>query len=523
MRLHLRNGLRTLLGCAILFSAVACGDVEMFDGEFGIEGEAKPELAVPVAYGSLSMWDVLDNEDNDYIEVSGDTLVFMYSDPNIIEDMSVEEFFEVESLDIEIQTSPITLPDIGIVLPEDVKVDGLWASTKIEFTEGVELNELDFFADYELSIAETDFDYQLKIHVDELYTKDGEQFERVINGRAGSPYAERTNMEFDARFEGEPVFHISYEIVVPKGEVISGPVSLEMSLSNMDYLFAVGSFGEAISATIDEGSFSMGSIDFLNQIQGNFSFLEPQVSLNLRNKGIGVPFAADLFMTATNKEGESATLELNNDAEFVVPGNGDIAHTENINFIFNNQNSTIVDFISLPPVGDITYGGDLRVVGSASKRMDTIWHSASVGLGVDVRIPFVVSAEGMSYSDTIVDLSLSDVDFLESGALSLILENEIPLNLKVKGLRLLGENNVLLTNIAPEGEGKVSAANGSQASKSTVAFVLGKEDVEALCDTESIGLDIVLSTNGAAVVKASQELKFKIIVTAKADLSDIIE
>ncbi|MBR2981515.1 MAG: hypothetical protein IKC67_05260 [Odoribacter sp.] len=522
MQSKVKIGLRTFFGCAVLLLMSACGDIDMFDGDFGIQGDAKPELIVPAVYGSLSMWDVLDSEDNDYIKVSGDTLVFVYEDPTIINDMSVDEFFEVESLDIEIETEPITLPNVGVVLPSDVEVEGVWASTKIEFTDSVELCELDFFADYEIAIAETDFDYNLTITVDELYVN-GVPFKREINGKAGSAYVEHTNMEFDARFVGEPIFHISYKVTVPAGQVISGPVALEMSLTNMDYLFAVGHFGESISATIEEDSFSMGSIDFLEQIQGSFSFLEPQVTLNLRTKGVGVPFAADLYMTASNKKGESATLELKDGAEFIVPGNGDINHTENINFVFNNQNSTIVEFISLPPVGDITYGGSLRVVGGDVHRLDTIWHTASVGLGVDVKIPFVVSAEGMTYSDTIQDISMSDVDMLESGTLSLILENEIPLALQVKGLCLLNKDNNLLADITPDGEGKVAGANGSQPGKSTVVFPLDNKDMEALCESEAIALDLVLSTNGAAVVKASQKLNFKIVVAAKADLSDVIE
>ncbi len=522
MQSKVKSWMRTLLGCAVLLSVSSCGDIDMFDGEFGIQGEAKPELVVPAVYGSLSMWDVLDSEDNDYIKVSGDTLVFVYEDPDVIEDMNVDEFFEVESLDIEIETEPITLPNVGVVLPADTEVDGVWASTKIEFTEGVELRELDFYADYEIAIAETDFDYHLTITVDELYVN-GEPFKRVIDGKAGSAYVERTNIEFDARFVGEPIFHISYQVTVPAGQVISGPIALEMSLTNMDYLFAVGNFGESISATIEEDSFSMGSIDFLEQIQGSFSFLEPQVILNLRSRGVGVPFTADLYMTASNKQGESATLELKNGVEFVVPGNGDINHTQNINFVFNNQNSTIVEFISLPPVGDITYGGSLRVVGDDAQRLDTIWHTASVGLGVDVKIPFVVSAEGMTYSDTIHDISMSDIDMLESGTLSLILENEIPLTLQVRRLCLLSEDGTMLSDITPDGDGKVSGANGAQPGMSTVVFSLDSKDMEALCESESIALDFVLSTNGAAVVKASQKLNFKIVVAAKADLSDVIE
>ena len=506
---------------AVMVTFVACGDADMLNGDFGIEGEVKPEFTLPIAHGSLSLWDVLDTEDNVYLIVSNDTLVFVYSENNIVDDMKVEDFFDVSSLDISIETEPITLPNMNIVLPVPVEVDGLFASTKIEFTEGVELTELDFWANFKVEIPALDFDYKMEIKVEELYMADGSPFTIEIDGKKGTSYIYDEYLEFDARFVNDPIFHIKYNVFVPAGEIITGTIDLSMSLTDMDYKFAVGDFSEMEPVKIDEGTFSLGSIEFLEEIGGSFKFLDPEVSLKIRNCGIGVPFFADIKMTATNKDGDSADLKLKDGYSLIIPANSNPDETVTSAISFNNENSTIVDFFALPPIGDVTYEGTLGVVKHEKK--DTIWHTASIGMDVDVRVPFALEAEGMNYSDTITDISLSDVDMLESGAIKLVLENEIPLNLTIPSLRLLDANNNLLTSISASGDGGVLAGTIGNPVKSSVEFVLTPGAIETLTDTEAIALDIVLSTDGEAVVMASQELKFKLIVTAKADLSDIID
>ena len=92
------------------------------------------------------------------------------------------------------------LPNMNIVLPTPVEVDGLYASTKIEFTEGVELSELDFWANFKVEIPALDFDYTMQLIVEELYLSDGTPFAIDINGKKNSPYVYDNYLEFDARF-----------------------------------------------------------------------------------------------------------------------------------------------------------------------------------------------------------------------------------------------------------------------------------------------------------------------------------
>lgn len=506
----------------VFAALVACGDMDLFDyDEIGIEGEITPTLTLPVGTGSLTIWDVLDSQDNDYLVVSGDTLVFEYSEPGIIDDMKVEEFFDVNSIDIEFETSPIDLGEWGITLPAPMHVEGIWASTKIGFTDGVEVSELDFWADFKLEIPATDFEYTLEITVDELYMHDGTPFHREIVGVPGKAYSELNNLEFDARFVGEPIFHIEYKIDVPAGEVISGDVHPEMSLSNLDYKFAVGDFSEMEPVSLDPDYFSLGSVDFLEEISGSFRFMEPVVSLKVRNCGIGIPFFADVYMQASNKDGKSAELKFKDGYSAVIPANSDPDKVVTSVVEFNNQNSTIVDFFSLPPTGDVYYEGTLGVV--EHEKRDTIWHTASVGIDVDVRVPFVIDAEGMVYNDTINDISVSDVEDIEKGVLKLVMKNSIPLNITLSAISLLDANGAVLTALLPEGDGAILAADGDTPSESTIFFNLDNKDFEQLSKSESLLLGIVVSTDGVATVKSSQVLEFMMVVSAQADLSDFIE
>ena len=509
-----------IVAMLIMFSLVSCWtdpEDDVISGGIGIEGSFSPNLTLPIAYGNISMLDIVDSQGDDCLSVEGDTLIFEYKEQSVISEMRVEDFFDVESLNVAIETSPIRLPNIGIVLPTAISVNGVWQSTRIEFTDGVDVHELDFWGTFGLNIATTDFDYNLKITVDELYVNDGKPFVYEVKGVAGVPYNESIRLEFDARFVNDPIFHIRYEVSVPAGQVIGGNLQLSMSLTDLDYKFAVGDFSKMKPVKIDDDVFNLGSMGFVEQLRGDFNFMEPVITLSVKNRGIGVPFYVDLSMTGHSSEGESAELAFVNGYKALIEANADPNVVKISDVTFNKQNSTIIDFVSLPPVGDVSYCGELSVADHG--KWDTIWRTSSLGMDIDVKIPFVMQAERMIYSDTISDISFGNVDKVKSGSLKLLVKNGIPLNVNIAALTFIDTDGVEVLQVPVAGDGVIVAADGGELMQSTLIFNLDEGDFDKLSMADSLVLNIVITTDGTVVVKSTQELEFKLIVSAELDLS----
>ena len=71
----------------------------------------------------------------------------------------------------------------------------------------------------------------------------------------------------------------------------------------------------------------------------------------------------------------------------------------------NKDNSNIVDFLSLPPTGDISYQGTVTVNPQGDED-NVIYSDGEIDLDAYVRIPFALSAEGLNYKDTLKDIDI---------------------------------------------------------------------------------------------------------------------
>ena len=163
----------------------------------------------------------------------------------------------------------------------------------------------------------------------------------------------------------------------------------------------------------------------------------PELNIILRNKGIGVPMSVDATFYGQNAEGDTLTLKLEKGKELLTLGNkSNIVFSDTLGL--NKDNSNIVDFLSLPPTGDIFYQGTVTVNPQGDED-NVIYSDGEIDLDAYVRIPFALSAEGLNYKDTLNDIDIDPkyADRIKEGVITITAVNGLPLNLRIPTLVLL--------------------------------------------------------------------------------------
>ena len=188
----------------------------------------------------------------------------------------------------------------------------------------------------------------------------------------------------------------------------------------------------------------------------------------------------------------------------------------------NKDNSNIVDFLSLPPTGDISYQGTVTVNPQGDED-NVIYSDGEIDLDAYVRIPFALSAEGLNYKDTLNDIDIDPkyADKIKEGVITITAVNGLPLNLRIPTLVLLGENGEKLESLtAVKGRDIIQAANGKE---SVLEFNLTQAQAKKLGQTENILLEVKASTtnNQEVVVAADAKLSFDLKLVAKAVITDL--
>ncbi len=519
-----------IIGMAMLSLPLAsCGDDDLFRGEFGIEGEG-PELTIPLAYGTISIWEVLGLEDEEYLELSGDTIVMVYNDDSILEDQYVSEFFEMDIQTVGFSDHSVSIPHSeGEPLADDVVIESVWQSTKISFPEEADVDEMLFNSYLKTSIPALSFKYEVTLDFLNLY-KDGELLSvtydmsnNVNNPVEESIYEELIWKQITKDSATRDRIDVDVTITIPAGEVIDSDVSITVSVDELTYEYAIGSFGHGESVPIDETEFSIDGISLFDEITGDYKYVNPTMTLTIYNYGIGVPFEIEMDYIGENRDGEVEDLHLYEGETLMVTPNGALERCAESRLSYNNQNSNIVDFFALPPTQSIYFSGDVRAEAEEG-RIDTIWSDSHFSLGVEIRIPLELEAEGMIFKDTLSGLDFRDLDKLKYGEMKFNVQNEIPFNMELTALNLLDkEGNYIGTLHSEEGMDRILAGTEESPVESTIYVSLDYEEMVMMSQADRIEMELTLASESVAALTSTQTLSFSMTVIASAELQNFIE
>ena len=521
----MRKNVKTIVSVLItaLLFGTSCGDADLFDSDKWsdqIEGW-EPGVSLQVVHGTFTLWDLINQKDSVIIK-EGNDLIIQYLKEDIYK-LEISEVFDMPKEDInfsaefDLSVYPDYVP--GVILPGPIDLPTMEVIEKInKVPEDCKLKKIIASADLHCNLPNTGFDYNIEATFENIKDADGNIL-KIIKNVTTTGVNETIPLKNLEITPGD-----GYEITLKIDLNIPG--QQELNVSSIDLSFGLQDFtftkveGQIArkEIDIDPGSFDM-NVDFLNEIGGKFSFTKPELNIILRNKGVGVPMQVDATFDGKNKEGKALTLKLNEGKTLIAVGNKtNIVVSEPLGL--NAQNSNIVDFLSLPPQGNIDYKGTVTV-NPGEKVDNVIYNDAEVTLDALVRIPFSLKAENLTYRDTLNDIDVDQkyADKIKEGTIKIIAENGLPLDLRIPSLILMGENDEEIDRVsAATGKDGLKAAVGNKPSNSTIEFKLTQAQAKNLGKTKKILLEAVASTpqQSEVTIGADAKLSFKLMLQAKA-------
>lgn len=505
---------------SMLLLCTSCGDADLFDTDKWtneIEGW-EPGVSLKVLQGSFTLWDLINQGDDDVVVKEGNDLIIQYTEEGIYH-IDIGQVFDMPAEDLEFgysYTIPGMVSGVHLVLDHPLEIEFQTSTTLKEVPDGCELKKIQASAHFVL--PEIGYPYEI-----EATFPDIEMNGEILHIRKSVPATGSESIDlndFILTLDAEKKVDLEVNIVIPAGTEVTNPaLDLIFGLNNLKFKKAEGKI-TVDPIAIDPDKFNM-DIDFLDEIGGKFKFTKPELNIILRNKGIGVPMSVDATFYGQNAEGDTLTLKLEEGKELLTLGNkSNIVLSDTLGL--NKDNSNIVDFLSLPPTGDISYQGTVTVNPQGDED-NVIYSDGEIDLDAYVRIPFALSAEGLNYKDTLNDIDIDPkyADKIKEGVITITAVNGLPLNLRIPTLVLLGENGEKLESLtAVKGRDIIQAANGKE---SVLEFNLTQAQAKKLGQTENILLEVKASTtnNQEVVVAADAKLSFDLKLVAKAVITDL--
>lgn len=111
---------------SMLLLCTSCGDADLFDTDKWtneIEGW-EPGVSLKVLQGSFTLWDLINQGDDDVVVKEGNDLIIQYTEEGIYH-IDIGQVFDMPAEDVAFDLSvPVDIPGTGIPLPSDITLGG---------------------------------------------------------------------------------------------------------------------------------------------------------------------------------------------------------------------------------------------------------------------------------------------------------------------------------------------------------------------------------------------------------------
>ncbi|MCL3780255.1 hypothetical protein EMN47_07595 [Prolixibacteraceae bacterium JC049] len=510
--------------------------------------EATNNLKVPVSF-KLSMVN--------FLNVELFTFDFMDLDPGekmvITKDLQDKEMFANQTLRLVEFSSPGSTSPVNINLDDAINIDlkvedakvssGVikipeqLASTSesaydIEISEDVKLSQLNLKS----GILSVNIETEMNDMVTVRLTLPSVQLNGAVATKDIVVPTSGTNVSWDlagAEIDLTTVsgkdynsLPVKYELILGQGDGFFDFESNRALTANVRFrsvalAFAQGDFGN-LTVDVEEDVLDLG-VDFWDDIDGGFTLTNPKLNFKIRNS-IGVGAELDFDVKATSSKGTEQALNGDN---LSIPYPQSVSEgTVEGTIGWNKDNSDIVALVALPPSGDVTYGGVVRLnPGSQGVNTNFISETSSISADLEFDLPFEVKTQGLGITDTI-EVTGSDFDKLKSAELEVKYTNGIPLGMNVNfafidtiSKQKFDEISAGLLTAAPVDAQGIPTGSKEGSAKIT----LTESNVKNLIKSNGIVMKIQANSpeNGTkpARLLSKSKLNVKLIMKAKADFS----
>ncbi len=280
-------------------------------------------------------------------------------------------------------------------------------------------------------------------------------------------------------------------------------VNISATINNIDFSSAYGYIGNYELAG-EEGNIELGFFDDFTD--GDFEFENPQININISNS-YGFPVEANI----TNFKGytETDSVELTflpgvNPFKIAYPKLAEFGETKDTVISINSDNSNIGEFLALFP-SEINYNiSALSNPDGPGTSYNFVKDDSRLDLDLEVILPLWFKANIMAFEDT-TDFDLSDetdkIDMINKLSVLLVVDNGIPFEINIQGTltdSLYNEINTLfdpsslpVIDCAVVGaDGKVREATSK---KSTISY--DKSAIDELKDVKYLIITARIKTS----------------------------
>lgn len=293
---------------------------------------------------------------------------------------------------------------------------------------------------------------------------------------------------------------------------------LDVALSDLEFKTLTGDFGKRV-IEVEPGIFSM-NLGILDKLNGGLQLADPKLSLTVRNS-IGAPATMALDFMASDNEGNTVSL---NAPTFDVPVPADLnAGIAVKTVVFDTQNSSIVDFVALPPSGNINYSGKVdfntgqEVTPQNPNFLDI---DGLFGIDLAVELPLQMRITNLTFLDTTA-ISGSDFENIETAELILNAKNSIPLDVDMQLLFIdtisgqqygTSKTNKILSSAKVNDAGEITPVQSSH------SFTLDGSELEKLRKANGLVFSGTISSpdSGTTVAPIYSDSNMEISVVLKS-------
>lgn len=554
MKREIRIPILLVLFCFLTMPFKSCVDSDDYDFDrLSDKVDWQPNFVAPIGYGEYSLWYLL----NQHEELEADQTIVLGDDGLIHIKYTEKDIFSYGT--DEVLTFPdqdpysttfdmSSYPTVAVPFTSDATLASSTKGFNIKADEtDIILTKLKLDTKVSFTVSNpVDKAIKLNVTLEEGSVAGAsplsKDFDISPNANAQVIDWDLTDLEFT--FPSPSVnntLHISFGVTIladGSGTIRSNGNDLEIGyqFGGLVFKLAKGDFGDQ---TIDVGSgdIDMG-VDFWDDIDGNFTFADPRISLKFNNT-VGVPFLVSANMTGSNSDGATLSLDPDDQLPAYPTNEAEVLAGIEASIMYDKDNSQIVPFMALPPSGNITYSGSVRINRNldgtrynplaAGNNINIISGTSSISADLEMDIPMDFKADNLSISDTIDEVDISDAEKIVKAALIITSENGLPLDVKIENIFLTDASYTVLSTISNEsiinaaGVTATGEVDPSTITKVVNRIELNEDQIKSLNDTENIIIKAAVSTydegKQSVKLKGSDKLKFSISVNAQVDLS----
>lgn len=414
--------------------------------------EVNPKLALPIAFGELSVKDLIQDSDTAYVKVYPDNLVYLYYTQKL-ETRDITDLFELTNKST---TRNFNLPAGTIpALTKDLRTDSITSSLDLGLSPE-KLSEIIFkqgTLTYSTTIspANPNIKIDVQVIIPEFVTQSSGvpiNFKTSGNGSLDlSPYKVSLNSnKFD--FKLVLIYKKNAQSVV----VAPGTsVSVNLNFNNMDFKVIRGFLGDQTTSfpnqTVSIGAFG----DALNN--SDLSFAQPKVELQAVNE-YGTPCRINFQSFQARKGNSSMNVLLSPTNPISLNSPAILGESAATNIAVTNAK----ELLAFNP-DRFVYTAHARINAGLTSGNNFLTDTSKLTVNMNVEVPLFGKASNIVLADTL-DLDLEDIEAssVKQASLRVTSVNELPLD-AVLQLFLSDEDFSPLGTLIPNSETDVVSSS----------------------------------------------------------------